>query len=220
MDIVQMTDTEKKLFKAIFPNESEIDEGKLHGYQKEALSYLRAGFAYLQEKYPSYFEKMDFTAFNSASKFHTAAKLTFFFEENDVYYAYIQKDGEEFTCSDTFYNVLIDRKYDEKIEKILEENAFSVISDTVFSNPLGTEVDENVSLEVFMEKYPEVTRQTCLYIADNGNEDIRKDIEEVIKHAKIYGVYSEYLFPSVEGVTVKDLRTKRSNPYTFNTFNI
>ena len=146
--------------------------------------------------------------------------MTFFFEGSDAYYAYIQKEGEEFICRDTFYNVLIDRKYDEKIEKILSENAFSVVSDTIFSNAIGTEIDENISVDDFMERFPKATRQTCLYIADNGDEEIRKDIETVIKNTKIYGVYSEYLFTSIEGATLKELRAKRSNPYTFNTFNV
>ena len=218
MEAMELTDIEKKLFKINYPNEDQIEEGFLFGYQKDALEYFREADRYLKEKYPSFADKFEYLSFSSASRLNPAAKLIFKYDNLDGFSVFTEKKEGVFECQDTFYNCIIGKEYDEKIEEILKKDGYEVVSHTVFLNSIGKDVDEKASINDFMENYPGISRRTALYVKDTANEDIAKGIEGAVRKSGIYGAYAVYVVPETEGKTEDELKVDRGLGYTFNTF--
>ncbi|MBP5330502.1 MAG: serine/threonine-protein phosphatase [Lachnospiraceae bacterium] len=219
MEITELSELEKKLFSEMYPNEDQINEGKLLGYQKDQLEYLRTGIAYVEGKYSAYKDDMTYTSFNSAKKTTIWANIICRYKEDKDFIVWIKKEDGEFICKDTFYGIIYGEEYDKKIEEALKAKGYTAVSVTEFSNGIGNELSGDASLEEFMDKFPELTRKTMIYVQGDANEELNRKVEDIIRKLDLYGSYSVYTVPAIDGQTVEELKAQSTDAYIFNTFN-
>ena len=121
MESMELTDQEKRLLCEIYPMEERIMEGRLFNYQKDTVTGFRAGMDYLARKYPGYdFEALSITP---ASKFDPWMVVRIQSGDAGIWELKVTPEKEGFSFADTFYNALLQEKYDSTVEELLKYKA-------------------------------------------------------------------------------------------------
>ena len=185
MAIIEMTDQEKALLDLAYTDGERILEGKLFDYQEKALAELRAGMAYLKERYPN--EELEVISFQPSSK-KGCVELQFIQPGLDeVEYLLKNENG---TYIDNFYDVPYEKEYDGLVEEILKEGGITARAYTTFPFLISDEIKSGKDL---MDRRPHLGRTAELFInAEHlpSYEDagaLSKKVQELFEESGIYG---------------------------------
>ncbi len=200
MESMELTDQEKRLLCEIYPMEERIMEGRLFNYQKDTVTGFRAGMDYLARKYPGYdFEALSITP---ASKFDPWMIVRIQSGDAGIWELKVTPEKEGFSFADTFYNALMQEKYDSMVEELLKAAGFEVRSYTVFTAPQEKTGPETTVEELRESRLP---RMTHLFIQKPENKEAQDETAEAVQSAlKNAGVYGNYILYFVPGGLVLD----------------
>ena len=208
MEIMELTEQEKRLLCEIYPMEERIMEGRLFNYQKDTLTAFRAGMDYLARKYPGYdFEALSITP---ASKFDPWMIVRIRSGETGIWELKVTPQGEDFSFSDTFYNVLLREKYDSSLEEILKEAGFEVRSYTVFKTPKEETGPETTVEELLKNRLPRMTHLFIQKPEDKESQDkTAETVQAALKDAGVCGNYILYFVPGGLIIDEEELEGQR-----------
>ena len=185
MAIIEMTDQEKALLDLAYTDGERILEGKLFDYQEKALAELRAGMAYLKERYPN--EELEVISFQPSSK-KGCVELQFIQPGLDeVEYLLKNENG---VYIDNFYDVPYEKEYDGLVEEILKEGGIIARAYTTFPFLISDEIKSGKDL---MDRRPHLGRTAELFInaaSLPSYEDagaLSKKVQELFEENGIYG---------------------------------
>ena len=184
---MELSKVEIELLSQIYPDPPRIKEGRLLGYQREALNQLRTGVHYLEGKYPGY----DFTylSFNPSSRSSSNAMLMFS-EGDATYEVVVDCSRKELVCSDTFYGRVVQEEYSKALESLLKPVLGVVKSFTDFPVPVGKEIGLHTSVKELNEVKPWLARNTHLFVNKvSCNEDKQKECMGLLTGKGFYGSY-------------------------------
>lgn len=197
INVTDLTEMEKELLVGAYPNDEErIQNGSLFDHQDDALKQLRAGIAYLTEKYPE--KTPDIILFSPATKFTQWAEMSLEAPSGKMYRLAVSPTENGYECADDYYNEFLREPYDQYVADILAKAGFTVLSFTEFPSLVGTEVDGNTSIEALIAIEPPLTRNTHLFIAQSIGDPIAAEIESRIKEIGLYGSYTLYFAASLD----------------------
>ena len=197
MMVIEMTADEKRLLAAIYPNENDIQEGRLFQYQVASLEVLRCGINYLKEKYPSY--SVTYVMYEPASKFNPWAELWFRYEDEKIYKVIMTPEADSYRCEDTFYALVLGPAYDRNIETLLSDRGIHTKAFTSFPHPVGWELRENSTVEDLVKLKNKTSKNTILYAEIQNNKTI-DDIRMTLEDSKISGNYTVYEATDLDAV--------------------
>lgn len=222
MGKTEMTEEEKALLMDVFDDKRRIEEGDLLSYQAEALSQLRAGTAYLARKYAGHVFQLE--SLDPANRFRPWAELYFTGDDSPLCVVKITPSGEtnEYTCEDNFYGFLLEKKYDSRVEKLLEESGYTAKVYTRFRSTVGSELPSEATVEELLSYNPRLSRDTDIFVTeDDSKEAMLSSIKEVIKNAGLYGSYWLFFADNLEDdiQTLEDNKKQRKS-LTFSCFDI
>lgn len=212
---ITMTDQEIKLLLRIYQGEELIRQGKLFGYQKEALLQLRAAMSYLDRKYPDHaFAAVDFRPINT---FNPSAVLTV--EDGKEYTVYAEKTDGGYDCSDNCYEKYLQPRYDQRMEEILSDNGYSGASYTRFPSASAV-LGRETTVEELLRQAPKQTRMVDLFVIAEDRDAAARDIQSVMTRMGFYGSYTVYFVPELTDIqSLEDQRSGLEHT-AFNCFDI
>lgn len=212
MDQIELTQQEISLLGAVYPNQERIENGELFDYQEEALYQLRAGKAYLEQKYPGI--SFEITSFMPANQFTQWAELTFCDEKGDREYRLtVTPEGESYTCADDYYGAVLREPYDQEIVQTLAAGGFTVLSYTQFPAPAGMEIGADTSVDDIIAMGSRLTRNTHLFSDQPCTQERADQMKELLSQAGFYGSFTLYQVPSLEEEVLRLEEGRRAFPY-------
>lgn len=201
---ITMTAQEMELLSDLYAQDGDrIRAGKLFSHQEEALRQLRAGMDYLAQKYPD--GAFTVTAFQPATKFHQSGELTLE-EGGQTYTAYVEAEGEDYACSDNYYEKYLQPRYDQHLESVLSAGGYAGRSLTRFpsaSQALGPDT----TVEQLLQTAPKQTRTVDLFVTAQDLDRAAREVRDLMVQAGLYGAYTLYLVPELDVIqTLEELR--------------
>ena len=199
METIVLTEQEIALLSAAYPNSERIQENRLFDYQVDGLRQLRAGAAYLEQKYPN--APLEVTSFVPANQFTKWAEMTFRADGAEQEYRLTVAPAEGgFDCADDYYGALLRESYDQKVAETVAEGGYTVLSYTEFPSPAGLEVGPDTTAEELIALGPELTRNTHLFLEPVEQRDAAAaQIKDRLAAAGFYGAFTLYFVPSLQG---------------------
>jgi len=121
--VTEMTEHEKIILKRVSFNKDAVEQGKLEDWQKEILDQMRAGEAYLREKYPS----KNLVIISCEKTTDTRDYTVFYIQEEgnseqfSELHVYPQGDKSEFPMLDNYYGVMIAEPAEQMIKDMINK---------------------------------------------------------------------------------------------------
>ena len=145
---------------------ARIKEGRLFSYQEEALSQLREGVSYLENRYPGH----DFlcTSLDPANKFRPWAEI-YFKEGNSgnflVKVIAKKVDGHYsgYICEDNFYGQILRKEYNAALEEMFADAGYKVRVYACFINTLGEGFPADASVDDLLKA--DTSPSTAVYVS-------------------------------------------------------
>lgn len=217
--MIEMTEQEKNLLAAVFPDPDRIREGRLFAYQEKALEALRAGEAYLLGRYPDL--QAQILSFLPSDLQEPWSTLRFQDEWGAEYSVSITQTDSGYQCVDDYYAARIRPEYDALVESVLLNAGFKVYAHTSFPNPLGEEFPATGTVQELLALYPKLTRQTALYLCQGDDrEDLTEQLHAILRDAGLYGSYTVWLVPGTELPEDRDKLPDGADKKLFQVFDI
>lgn len=203
--IASMTPEELALFMtAGYTDTARIERGDLLDEEAEALRQMRAGIAYMEEKYPK--SKVEYRFFETGTEPVNHATLGV---EGSGITVRIYASDEGYVCSDNFYSTLIQKGYAEILDDEFLQLGLGAKTYTRFPELLDGLLGENATAEDYITTYPMLTKNTDVYISADVFADI--DTEELsanLKERGVYGSFTLYAAGDIEQ-TIAELASQR-----------
>ena len=178
-NLPDMTPEEREIMTDTFGEDerARFEDGSLFSYHKEALSQLREGASYLDNRYPGH----DFhcTSLSPASAFRPWAEVYFRDGDSEEFLVKViaQKKGGEFTgaykCEDLFYGQLLGIEYDAALEKLFSDEGYKVRIHANFIYTMGEEFPANASVDDLLKAGS--CPQTAFYVSESVEDETLAD---------------------------------------------
>lgn len=224
--------TEDQDMKPLTPEEREImidtygederarfEEGRLFSYHKEALSQLREGVTYLENRYPGH----DFhcTSLSPANVFRSWAEIYFKDRNSKEFLVKViaQKEDGKFTgtykCEDLFYGQLLGKDYDAALEKLFSNEGYEVRVHANFVYTMGEEFPADASVDDLLKAGS--CPQTAFYVSGSiEDEALTDNLKAVMEKNNIDGdCWVYFAGQDVTSANIQDLEDRKGDmPFT------
>ena len=198
MESIVLTKQEISLLSAAYPDAERIEESRLFDHEVAGLYQLRAGIAYLEEKYPQ--SQLEVTAFLPANQFTRWAELTFEDGGGSAYRLTVTPTETGFDCADDYYGALLREPYDQRIAEVLAQSGYTVLAFTQFPSPAGAEIGAGTSVDQLIEMGSRLTRNTHLFtVLSDGREAAASGMQAALAAEGFYGSFTLYFAPQLTG---------------------